>query len=557
MTRVLDLLEEKNIRRGNISLAVASGIMLGFAFPPSPLYSLAYLGLVPLLFLIVRIDRFGELIRYSYLSMLIFHVITLYWVSGITHLRDPYLLVSGGALLLVHPMFYWLPIIGASFVRRRLGNLSFLIAFPALWVGFEYAHSLGEASFPWLTLGNSQAYDVHRIQIAEYTSVYGISLLVVVFNTMAFALLRNLMERTWRFSSRKSLTLVTLLVMLYIVPLVYGVVRREQYDSLSGETVASVGVVQPNIDPYEKWGEGSESKVESYARQLRILYEETRELSRDSLDLVVWPETAVPFYVLLPQNAEYYNQLKHEIDLANTAVFTGLPYGEYTDSTNATGTAKWIPQAGMFFEGYNAATLLVPYQSPGPVYRKVLLVPFAERVPYAETLTFLIDIVRWSVGLGSWGKGTERIVYTLGTRSGDSTRFSGMICYELVFPSYVRSLVDEGAEFLVVISNDSWWGNTSGARQLAAYTVLRAVETRKWIVRCANGGISGIIDPAGRMYYETEMFEAKTFSGTIKALEGQTFYVRYGDIVGIGSLVSALLAIAAAAVGPGRKWKKE
>ncbi|HEX9615324.1 MAG TPA: apolipoprotein N-acyltransferase [Bacteroidota bacterium] len=544
------MIDENLVRRGNILLAVAAGLMLGFAFPPSPLYSLAYLGLVPLMFLIVRIDRFGELVRYSYLSMLVFHLSTLYWVTGITHLRDPYLLVSGGSLVLIHPMFYWIPIVGAAYVRRRLGNLAFLIAFPVLWVGFEYAHSLGEVSFPWLTLGNSQAYDVNRIQIVDVTSVYGLSLLVVIFNTLSFVLLRNVMDRRWTFSSPKSLTVAGFLVFLYVVPLVYGAIRRNQFDSLTGETAVSVGIVQPNIDPYEKWGEGFESKWESYVKQLTILYEETRKLSKDSLDLVVWPETAIPFYILLPQNAEYFNQLKHEIDLGGTPVFTGIPDGQYMDSAQATASAKWIPQTGKFFEGYNAATLFVPYQMHGPVYRKVLLVPFAERVPYAETVPFLIDLVRWSVGLGSWGKGTERLVYSLKTRGGDTTRFAGMICYELVFPSYVRSLAERGAEFMLVLSNDSWWGNTSGARQLAAYTVLRAVETRKWIVRCANGGISGMIDPAGRMYNETGMFEAATFSGTIKAMDKETFYVRHGDILGMICLIGALASLALSIVRP-------
>jgi apolipoprotein N-acyltransferase len=209
----------------------------------------------------------------------------------------------------------------------------------------------------------------------------------------------------------------------------------------------------------------------------------------------------------------------------------------------------------MFFEGYNGATLFKPYEGSGQVYHKINLVPFAERVPYAETLTFLIEAVRWSVGLGSWGKGTEQIVFSLPTRSRDTVLFSGMICYELIFPGYVRQLVANGAEFLVVLSNDSWWGNTSGARQLSATTVLRAVETRRWIVRCANGGISGIIDPTGRIVQETALFESATVSGMITAEQGETFYVRHGDIVGWGSLIGGLFAVVAAFAVPRKEQK--
>ncbi|MEX2117059.1 MAG: apolipoprotein N-acyltransferase [Bacteroidota bacterium] len=552
MNTIAERLKHAEVRRSNLLLAISSGVLLGFAFPPSPFYSFAYLGLVPFLFLLVRLETVGSVLRYSYLSMGVFHLITLYWVGGFTHLRDPYLMISGGLLLVIHPMFYWLPILGGFVILRRWGEKAFLAAFPLLWVGFEFSHSLGEFSYPWLTLGNSQAYDTNRIQMVEFTSVYGLSMLILVFNVLSFVVIRNLTNRTWTPLARRSVTTISLLAVLYLLPLIYGVMRKESFAVSSGKTV-KVGIVQPNIDPFEKWGEGFESKWESYARQLSILYEETRRLSADSLDVVFWPETAIPFYILLPQNAEFYNQLKHEVDLGGTPVFTGVPDGVYLDSAHATPTAKWIPQAGMFFEGYNAATLFKPYEGIGPVYHKVNLVPFAERVPYAETMTFLIEAVRWSVGLGSWGKGTERVVFSLPTRSADTVLFSGMICYELIFPGYVRQLVEEGAEFLVVVSNDSWWGNTSGARQLSATTVLRAVETRRWIVRCANGGISGIIDPSGRMVQETEMFESATVSGMVQAEQGKTFYVRHGDILGWGSLIGGLIAVAAALAVPGRR----
>lgn len=540
-------------RKANLTLATATGIMMGCAFPPSPLYSLAYLGLVPLLFLITRIERAGPLFRYSYLSMLIFNVITLYWVGGFTHMRDPYLMTSGLGLLAVHPFFFFIPIGATWYVMKTWGRKAGLFFFPFAWTGFEYFHSLGEFSFPWLTIGNSQAYDANRIQLIEYISIHGLSFLVLSFNVLTFLILQKLSDRTWQLRSRSTMATVSVLAGLYLVPLTFGAVRLEAIDSLAGDRTVSVGVVQPNVDPFEKWGVGYTSEWESFARQLTVLYEETRVLAGDSLDLVVWPETAIPFYILLPQNGEYYNQLKHEVDLTGTPVFTGLPDGVYMDSTTATATARWLPHARAFFEGYNAATLIRPYEPLGPVYHKVRLVPYAERVPHAEVFSFLVDAVRWSVGLGSWGKGTDQIVYTLPTRSGTDVRFAGMICYELVYPSYVRTFVRSGAQFLIVISNDSWWGNTSGARQLAAYTRLRAVETRRWIVRCANGGISGIIDPAGRIYNETELFTKASFSGSLKALDGETVYVRYGDVVGTGSLAVFLAGFAGALI---TRWRR-
>ncbi|MBI2618697.1 MAG: apolipoprotein N-acyltransferase [Ignavibacteriales bacterium] len=533
--------------RFNAFLAISSGLLLGLSFPPTPLYSLAHIGLLPLLFLLDRLSRYGEIARFSYLAMFVFHLITLYWVGGFTHMRDGYLVVSGASLLLAHPMFYWIPILSFVFVRKQLGETAALVSFPFLWVGFEYFHALGEFSFPWLTLGNSQAYDLNRIQIAEYASVFGISFFIVAFNTLGFVFIKKIAFNVWKFSSRPGIAVFSALLIVYGGPIVFGISASDSYN-LHEERTMKVGIVQPNIDPYEKWGEGFHSKWDSYLRQMDILIDQTKRMSSESLDVIVWPETAIPFYILLPQNRQYLGQLRQELDSIGTPVFAGLPDGSYRDSTSASPTAQWIEGAGAFFEGFNSATLLLPAQDVDTVYHKVVLVPFAERIPHAERLTFLIEPLKWSVGISSWGKGDHQVVFELPLRSGEAASFGGMICYELVFPSYVRTFVEQGAEFLVIISNDSWWGHTSGAYQLAAYSVIRAVETRRWIVRCANGGISGVIDPAGRFYNKTEFLEATSVIGTIGARTERSFYVRHGDLVGKGCLTAFFVFMAAAFV---------
>lgn len=523
-------------RRFNMILAVTTGFLLGLAFPPLSFYSVAYVALIPLLFLLERLQTIRQVIRYSYLAMFVFNALALHWVGGFTHMRDGYLMLSGIALLLVHPMFFWIPILPAAWVRRRLGSAAFLASFPLLWVGFEYFHSLSEYSFPWITIGNSQAYDLYRSQIAEFTSVYGLSFLIVVFNVLAYLFISKFALKEWTFSSNSARIVGAVLILVYFVPSFYGSSRIGSYDRSAKGRQLNVGIVQPNIDPFEKWGDGN-SRWDAYNSQVQLLLQETRNLSKDSLDLVVWPETAIPFYVLLPQNSNHWNEIKHEIDFANTPVFTGIPDGEYYDSTNAPATSEWIERSGLFFEGYNAATLIEPYSPPGKVYRKVLLVPFAERVPYAETFKFLIEPLKWGVGISGWGKGTDQVVYHLKTRDGDTASFSGMICYESIYPDYVRRFVHGGANFLVIVTNDSWWGNTSGAYQHAAYASLRAIENRRWIIRCANGGVSGFVDPVGRYYNTTEMYTRATLKGAIEARRDETFYSRHGDIFGIGCLL--------------------
>jgi apolipoprotein N-acyltransferase len=197
-------------------------------------------------------------------------------------------------------------------------------------------------------------------------------------------------------------------------------------------------------------------------------------------------------------------------------------------------------------ETYNSAVLIQPKKTLGPVHKKTILVPFAERIPYAETFRFLIEPLKWKVGISSWGKGNDTIVYSMSLRKNKKVQFSGMICYESVYPNYVREFVKRGAEFLIIITNDSWWGNTSGAYQHAAYAALRAVETRRWVVQCANGGISMIIDPSGMSYLTTNMYTKTKFVSDVGIRSDITFYVKYGDIVAwLCLIISISLFIAA------------
>jgi apolipoprotein N-acyltransferase len=171
-------------------------------------------------------------------------------------------------------------------------------------------------------------------------------------------------------------------------------------------------------------------------------------------------------------------------------------------------------------------------------------VPFAERIPYAEKFRFLIEPLKWNVGISGWGKGNDTIVYSMSLGNGRQTQFSGMICYESVYPNYVKEFVKQGAHFLIVLTNDSWWGNTSGAYQHATFASLRAVETRRWIVQCANGGISMIVDPTGKTHFATKLYTKAQFVGDVGLRSYHTFYVKYGDIVAQLCLIASILMFA-------------
>jgi apolipoprotein N-acyltransferase len=463
-----------------------------------------------------------------------------YWTGGFVVGKDIWMMTAGTAVVFIHPILFLPIVLLALFVKKRLGLVQGLIAFALFWTSFEYLHSLGEYSFPWLAIGNSQAYDLNRIQIVEYSSVYGLTLLIFAFNIIAFLIILNHASGKWRIQSIKVLSLLAVLCVLYFGSALYGkyVITKESVDL---KNKISVGIIQPNYDPWDKWGGSYTAKWESYTQQLNYYFNETRQLSKFEPDIIIWPETAIPFHILLPRYSLYLSELLGLSDTLNLPIFTGFPTAEYFDSLHAPATAERIGTSNLYVESYNSAVLILPNYVVGQIHKKSILVPFAERIPYAETFRWLIEPLKWNVGISSWGKGEDTVVYSLSLKDSSQTKFSGMICYESVYPNYVREFVKRGAEFLVIITNDSWWGNTSGAYQHASFASLRAVETRRWVVQCANGGISMVVDPTGKRQVTTNLYTRTKFITDIGLLSDKTFYVEHGDIVAQLCLVMSIM----------------
>lgn len=526
--------------RSPLLRSLLSGLLLGAAFPPSPVPSLVFVAFLPWLTVFDEERSLGRMFRLSYAMLFIFHITTLYWTGGFVHGRDGWMMAAGGVLLLLHP-FFFLPFIMAAWgVRRTMGRAWGLAAFVLFWMTFEFFHMRGEFSFPWITLGNSQATDTVRIQMAEVFSVTGLSLHILVFNILALAVLRLTAEAPWPANRRSILALVAAMVLLYVGPMAYGWMRILQFEHEdAARNTIRVTVVQPDIDPWEKWGKPTGEKWIAYERQLAVLDSLTRDRAADEADLIVWPETATPFHLLLPGYAPWLERVQRLVADAGAVLVTGLPHARYFDSASAPITSRRIGESDRYVESYNSITTIAPDGSIGPVYGKVILVPFAERLPHAEGLRFLIEPLMWGVGISSWGQGTDTTVFTTCTRTGRDVHFSAMVCYESVFPEYVRTFVNRGAEFLVVVTNDSWWGNTSGAYQHAAIASLRAVEQRRWVIQAANGGISLAIAPTGHAIRRTSLYERTTFTTPIELRRERTFYARNGDLVGISSVFAA------------------
>jgi apolipoprotein N-acyltransferase len=513
--------------RHKILLCVLSGALLGLSFPPVPLGILACVGLIPLLVVLSETPKMWASLRYGYVAMLVFHVITVNWTGGYSHGNDPYMMIAGGVTMLVHPLFYWVPLSVYVAVRRGLGERAALVALPAIWVSYEYLHSLSEWSFPWLTLGNSQTYDLNRIQFISATGVYGLSLWILVLNVIGFLLVRSLLNAGRPKGTRHAVVLASAFVVLYMLPMVHGMVvlsrHPAQLPSANTNSSITIGVVQPNLDPWDKWNRGGSSTIGLYLRETQRLVD---SVPGARPELVLWPETAIPVYLIARGDTPILREFKTNVARLGVSILSGLPQAVfYPDTLNAPRTARRSAQTGERYDIFNAAALFTPGSDSIPWYGKMKMVPIAERIPYAEIFSF-IDFLRWDVGIGGWQIGRDSTLFTE-TKTG--ARFSTMICYESVYPSFVASFVRRGAEFITIITVDSWWGKMSGAYQHMQFAILRAVENRRWIARCALGGISAYIDPYGRTYDRTDLMTTALLSKTIGREHELTMYTHSGD----------------------------
>jgi len=506
-------------------LAFVSGVLLSLSFPPLKTGFFATIGFVPLLFLIDRLENYKQLFRYSYIAFFFFNLFTLYWVGGWSKEADPFLMVGCVLLILVHPILFFLPMWFYMFIKKNYGGKLHLFIFPFAFTLFEYFRSTTELAFPWLTIGNTQTYFLEKIQFIEFTGIYGLSFLILTVNVIFYLALKEIF-REKNFLSKSALRYFIVGVLIYIVPDVYGVYVLKSSDEDSFNEM-KVGLIQPDINPWLKW-EGT------LAEQLELYMGMTKDLihREPDVELVVYPETAITYYFLLSPYRYHFNWFKSQIDSLNVAILTGFPDARfYDDPSQAPPSSHIIKDTGQRYDAYNAMGLFLPGSDKIQKYAKMILVPFGERLPYADVFHFLIEPLQWGVGISNWAKGKDTTVFEMKRRNGEIVKFSGGVCYESIYPSLIREFVKRGAQFLVVITNDSWYGNTSGPYQHFQYSILRAVENRRSIVRCANGGISGFIDPYGRVQRKTRFHEKTQMADVIRLNDEKTFYTKYGDII--------------------------
>lgn len=430
-------------------------------------------------------------------------------------------MLAGGALLLFQPFLFTIVASVYYFVKNKFRHQYAVWSFPFIWIAFEWLYALDEFAFPWLTIGNTQTYQLEKIQFADVTGVYGISFWVLIINVLTYFLLKSVsvIDKKPR---KKIFQIAVLMVSLYIAPSFYSLTIDKEHFRGHDKKSFLVGIVQPNVDPWDKW-EGANTFVGRWNQALWYL-SLIKNHQSDSLALAVLPESAI--LLNLPSYHEQYMEFRKIVDSMNIALVSGYAKVKYYDPENAPPSSSTIKGTNVRYDSFNSIFFTEPKMTETQTYSKMRLVPFAERIPYVERVPFLIEPLRWGVGISNWGKGTDSTIF-LSQRL--NAKFLAMVCYESIFPEFVASFVNKGAEFLVFITNDSWWGNTSGARQHHQYAILRAIENRRWVVRCANGGISSFIDPLGNVYDKTDMYVQTFIQHRITPMTEKTFYTQHGD----------------------------
>jgi apolipoprotein N-acyltransferase len=303
-------------------------------------------------------------------------------------------------------------------------------------------------------------------------------------------------------------------------------------------------IIQPNVDPERKWRGNTDSMVDAYINNMN------RSLNSGS-DLFVIHETAVPYPFFDPYFRYNTNKFLDFVNLNKKYLLIGVPDRHfYPDSLTAPAGSKIASITRRRYNDFNSAVLIEPGKSLDSftLHAKVKLVPFSERPPYQEYLPFLSKWIKWGVGISNWEFGSGLKVFSLDNPElKKKAKFISLICFESVFSDYVSEGVKNGAEFIVIITNDGWFGNSSGPVQHDRYAILRAIENRKWIIRAAQTGISDFVDPLGNQYEKTQINTEAIISKTIIANSEKTFYSEHGDIIGKAGyyimLISLLLGI--------------
>ena len=514
-----------------IILSLISAMLLSISWPTYGIPFFIFFALVPLLMMEHDISKFsgiknkGSLIfGLSYICFLIWNIVTTGWLYGSKNPDGTHSLFAVAVPVILNSLFYSFIFQLYHWYKNAQGTYWGLTFFVAIWMCFEKFHLSWELTWPWLNLGNVFANYPKIIQWYDTLGATGGSFWILLINVYAFYTLR-----IWE-AGRKRKSLIinsSVLVIGIAVPMLISLVKYNNFDE---KPIGSVNVLmlQPELDPYtEKYSKDSLTILNDL-----LTLAETN--SKGQIDYYIGPETSIPGFGSISENgfgqSMLLNTVKGFLSRHPKSVFaTGISsHRFYTDENEKSETAYQTSQ-GMYVDSYNSAVQIIPNQKV-EVYHKGKLVPGVEIFPYINVLKPLLGDAMLNLGGTTASLGVDKKRTAFGNPYNPG-KLAPIICYESIYGEFVTDYVKEGANFLAIMTNDSWWGVTQGHQQLMAYARLRAIETRREIARAANSGISAHINARGDVLADTLYGDKTTLFAKVNLYEGLTFYTRAGDLL--------------------------
>jgi apolipoprotein N-acyltransferase len=492
------------VARAELLMAALSGVLLALSFPKYGHPAVAFVAMVPLLVALGNASPRQGFVR-GLLAGFVHYAGTVYWTGATVSTFGglPVIVAIFVAGLLALYMAGYIAVFGAitALFVRRFGFAGFWLA-PAVWVVMEYLRGILIGGFPWIPLGNTMVTFLPIAQLASVAGVHGLSLFVALLNVgFTIAAIST--------GHRRNISVAVAIGMLLIVS-VWGGWRLSSNGLTQGEPI-KVGLIQGNIAQTDKWNPARAGMIVDRYLQL------SQQAVQNGAQFLIWPESSTPF------------DFEEDISggLVRGLVRTlGVPLLLGSDEREEGDPPKY----------FNAAFMLDPSGATAAVYRKMHLVPFGEYVPFQRLLFFVGPLVE---AVSAFSPGTRVTMLPV-----EGHMVSTAICYEVTYPALQREAVLRGSEMLTTITNDAWYGDSSAAYQHFEMAVMRAIEQGRYLLRSANTGISGIVDPYGRIVVRTSLFETAAVVGEARFVQAKTVYATIGDLAAHLSAAVVMVALA-------------
>jgi len=536
-----------NLPNKNKLLAASSlsGLLLSLGFMFNWAVLALFVGFVPLLWVENEVFKsrahsktsYWTVFKFAYNTFAIWNICTTYWVANAGF-------IPGCIAIFLNSLFMTIPFLAFHFVKKQHNAKLGFIAFVSCWLSFEWGHMYWDLSWPWLTLGNSFAHSTYAVQWYEYTGVFGGGIWILFLNVVIF---QQLSDRNGENSPANPLLVWSKPILYIVAPVLLSLFLGYSHHPEAGEK-REVLLLQPNYEPhFEKFNT-------SYNETFNNFYQLISQNAKPSTDFIIFPETSFDDINIrdLRQSLAVKDLDTVFSQFPNSQLIVGISalkiYEKGEEMPQKVGKVVRKNGEALYYNSYNSAIWLngdnINAAEPLPIYHKSKLVPGSEIMPYVSGIDFLSDLIMDLGGTTGYALTTQANRETFATPRGN---IAPVICYESIYGDFVAQYIKRGAQVLAVMTNDGWWGDTDGYKQHLDFARLRAIETRRWVVRAANSGSSAIINSKGEVLSKTAYNQRTTLAGDVYLKPEITFFVRYEGLIGRTSLLLTIILLVSAA----------